>query len=111
MYCKDYENRPAPCRTFSCGKECEGCGTCCFNVMLNIPVDASGMDPEQVEFFTLHGIFMRPEGIFVACRCDNLVDGIRLDEEPVPKTGGDKTLAGAGPAPSANVVGSITLKE
>lgn len=79
--------------------------------MLNIQVDVTGMDPEQTEFFALHGIAMRPEGIFMACRCRNLVDGIRLDEEPAPKAGGGKTLEGASPSPSANVVGSVQLEE
>ena len=53
MTCSDHENRPTVCRSFTCEKECDNCGTCCSDVALTFDGVISG-DAEG--FLLLHGV-------------------------------------------------------
>jgi hypothetical protein len=68
--CRDYENRPAQCREYTCGKPCEHCGSCCKDALILIP---EGMGFVGVtDFLELHGVTVRDDGLYIETVCRNL---------------------------------------
>jgi len=71
MSCADYANRPQQCREYTCGRPCEGCGSCCKDALVALPVGCS-VDGDA-DFLALHGVTVREDGLYIETVCKNYI--------------------------------------